>query len=323
MPCSSFQYIDSSSMACTFVNSNMTDNQLLNSLLVKTVVGQVVPLHVGAFASARQLTHSSPLLLSVEVLRRNEEPVSVGLGNSDDIAHANRFVWSNIAGGGSIESMSVTGGNVKLLVEGVGIVTGLTINNGIIYFSTENAIMSLKTGETEAETVLARVVTAYRPMGLVMDGNLLLFSQESSIMRFDVNKLNDTAAVVYQGSSGSRFHGLAIATGPNQLDPTAGRLIFADYGLLSSIQVINMNGNIINSIMSSSFILWPRGLACLSDGSVIIAASYLGGLVRVDIDSGGNVDHLREMASESYRVKTEIEDRLRNSGEAIALTSLV
>ncbi len=322
MSCSSFQYIDSSSMACTFVNSNMTDSQLLNSLLVKTVVGQVVPLHVGAFATARQLTHSSPLLLGVEVLRRNEEPVSVGLGN-DDTAHANRIVWSNIAGGGSIESMSVTGGNVKLLAEGVGIVTGLTVNNGIIYFSTESAIMSLKTGETEVETVLSKVLPAFRPMGLVMDGNLLFFSQESSIMRFDVNKLNDTAAVVYQGSSGSRFDGLAIATGPNQLDPTAGRLVFSDYGLLSSIQVISINGNVINSIMSSSFILWPRGLACVSDGSVIIAASYLGGLVRVDVDSGGNVDHLRAVASESYRVKTELEDRLRRSGGAIALTSLV
>ncbi len=310
-------------MACTFVNTNMTDIQLHNSLLVKTITGQVVPLQVGAFVTARQLTHSSPLLLSVEVLRRNEEPVSVVLGN-DDPVHANQIVWSNIAGGGSIESISVTGGNVKLLAEGVGIVTGLTVNDGTIYFSTESSIMSLKTGETETETVLLMILPAFRPMGLVMDGNLLFFSQKSSIMRFDVNKSDDAATVVYQGSSGSQFDGLSITTGPNQLmDYDSVRLVFADYGLFNSIRVINMNGNVINSITSSSLILWPRGLACVSDGSIIIAANYLGGLIRIDIDSGGNVLHLSAVASESYRVKTELENRLSHSGELIALTSLV
>ncbi len=309
-------------MACTFVNSNMTDSQLLNNLLVKTVIGQVVPLHVGAFATARQLTHSSPLLLRVEILRQNEEPVSVVLGN-DDTVHTNHIVWSNIAGGGSIESMLVTGGDVKLLAEGVGIVTGLTINNGIIYFSTEGAIMSLKVGATEAEAVLSIVLPTFRPMGLIMDGNLLFFSQESSIMCLDTSKPDDDAAVIYQGPSGSSFDGLDIITSPNQLDPTAGRLVFADYGLRSSIQVINLNGNIVNSITSSSFMLWPRGLACVSDGSVIIAARYLGGLVRVNVGSGGNVHHLSEMASESYQVKTELEDRLGQAREEITLTSLV
>eukprot|EP01084_Bolivina_argentea_P016137 30224_1 len=143
-------------------------------------------------------------------------------------------------------------------------------------------------------------------------------------MRFDVNKSDAAATVVYQGSSGSRFDGLSIATGPNQLLAyDSVWLVFADYGLFSSIRVINMNGNVINSITSSSLILWPRGLACVSDGSVIIAANYLGGLVRLDIDPGGNVLHLSTVASESYRVKTELENRLSHSGDLIALTSLI
>ncbi len=323
MPCSSFQYIDSSSMACTLVNTNKTDTQLQNGLIVKTSTGQVVPLHVGAFATARQLTHSSPLLLSIKVLWRNEEPVSVVVGNGDRI-HANQIIWSNIAGGGSIESMSVTGGNIKLLIEDVGIVTGLVIDNGVIYFSTENSIMSLKTGETETETVLLTVLSAFRPMGLLMDGSLLFFSQESLIMCFDVNKPDGAASMVYQGSSGSRFDGLSIVSRPNELMTyDSAWLVFADYGIFNSILIINMNGKVINSIMSSSLILWPRGLACASDGSVVISSNYLGGLVRVTIDSGGNVLHLNTMASESYRVKTELENRLRHSGELIALTSLV